>query len=169
MLNEKDIHEICSKICAKAGYDFTIPVFINKRLTRTLGRVFWERTIFSGVVSIKMEISYNFLKCATLESIIDVLKHECCHYLVVEETHEAHGHDKVFKEMCARIGCTNNKTYYDAFELKTPEERMYKYFVVCKDCGEVIYKYHRAGKVIKNLDMYICPSCGGDLKIVQNY
>jgi hypothetical protein len=60
MLTEKDLTNMCKEICAGVGYDFTIPVKINKRLTRTLGRVSWVRT--NGKVrSTLMEFSYQSL------------------------------------------------------------------------------------------------------------
>ena len=53
MLNEQDITKICKEICEKAGYNFTIPVKINKRLTRTLGRVTYFKLyhkLFNGIL-----------------------------------------------------------------------------------------------------------------------
>ena len=167
MLNEKDITTICQKICAKAGYDFTIPVKINKRLTRTLGRVTCVRT--DGIVkSTLMEFSYQLIATATIDSIQEVIAHECAHYLVVAETHENHGHDAIFKEMCARINCTNDGTIYHSLSREVPETDVYKYFVICDDCGKIVGKYYRAGKVVQHPDNYSC-KCGGNIHVVKNF
>ena len=167
MLTEKDLTKMCKDICAGAGYDFTIPVKINKRLTRTLGRVSWIRTN-GRVRSTLMEFSYQLLATATLDSIKDIVAHECAHYLVNEETHESHGHDAVFKEMCARIGCVNDGTICHSLQRSVPETQVYKYFVICKDCGKIVGKYHRAGKLVQNPECYSC-KCGGDLEVVKNF
>jgi len=168
MLNEKDITKICEDICEKVGYTFNIPVKINKRLTRTLGRVKWIKS--RGVVNpYLMEISYQLLSTSTQESIMDVILHECAHYLVIVETHEPHGHDFYFKEMCKRIGCTNDGTHIKNLATIVPENEIYKYFVVCKDCGAVVGRYHRAGKIIKNIEDFYCKKCNGDLEVIQNY
>ena len=166
MLNEKDLTKMCEEICNRVGYEFTIPVKINKRLTRTLGRVSWIKN--NGIVkSTLMEISYQLLNTATLDSITAVVEHECAHYLVTMETHENHGHDKVFKAMCARIGCTNDGTCYHSLDREVPETQIYKYFVKCENCGSV-GKFHRAGKIVQHPELYKC-KCGGSLHVIQNF
>ena len=167
MLTEKDLTNMCKEICRIAGYDFTIPVKINKRLTRTLGRVSWIR-VNGKVTSTSMEISYQLLATATFDSIKAVVAHECAHYLVNEETHESHGHDAVFKAMCARIGCTNDGKVCHSLDREVPETQIYKYFVICKDCGKTVGKYHRAGKIVQHPDFYSC-KCGGALTVVKNF
>ena len=167
MLTEKDLTKICQEICAGAGYEFTIPVKINKRLTRTLGRVISIRRN-NEIYSTSMEFSYQLLTTATYESIIAVVKHECAHYLVNEETREHHGHDSVFKAMCARIGCTNDTTVCTTIERTIEDTEIYKYFIKCKKCGKIIGKYHRAGKIVQNPNAYT-HKCGGDLEVIKNF
>lgn len=167
MLTEKDLTLMCKKICNRVGYDFTIPVKINKRLTRTLGRVTFIKSN-NKIKSTLMEFSYQMLATSTYESIVAIVEHECAHYLVNEETQEDHGHDAVFKEMCARIGCTNDGTVCHSLSREVPETEIYKYFVICKKCGAVAGKYYRAGKIVKNPNLYK-HSCGGDVYVVQNF
>ena len=167
MMTEKDLTARCTEICKSAGYDFTIPVKINKRLTRTLGRVTCVKT--DGIVkSTLMEFSYLLISTATIDSIQEVIAHECAHYLVIAETHENHGHDAIFKAMCARIGCTNDGTVCHSLDREVPETQIYKYFVVCKDCGKTVGKYHRAGKIVQHPDFYNC-KCGGALTVIKNF
>lgn len=164
MMTEKDLTARCVEICKSAGYDFTIPVKINKRLTRTLGRVlFFSCGGYTTPES--MEFSYKLLEVGDPATIDNVIKHECAHYLVIVETHENHGHDKVFKEMCARINCTFDatKTKVAAYSPDT-----YKYIVTCSSCGEIVGRYHRAGKVVQHPNYYTC-KCGGRLTVTQNW
>lgn len=168
MLNEQDITKICKEICEKAGYNFTIPVKINKRLTRTLGRVTYFKRFDGYTTSSLMEFSYQLLTTATEESIREVIAHECAHYLVIEETHENHGHDAIFKAMCARINCTNDGTCYNELKHTAPEEEIYKYFIVCESCKKIIGKYHRAGKVVQHPEQYLC-KCGGRIHAIKNF
>jgi len=167
MLTEKDLTKLCKEICSRVNYDFYIPVKINKRLTRTLGRVSWMR-VGRQVKSTLMEISYQLLTTSTFDSIKAVVEHECAHYLVNEITHEHHGHDMIFKAMCAKIGCTNDGTIYHTLDRSVPETQIYKYFVICKECGSTVGKYHRAGKVVQNPESYRC-NCGGTLFVEQNF
>ena len=115
-----------------------------------------------------MEISYQLLATATLESIKEVIAHECAHYLVNEETHENHGHDAIFKAMCNRIGCTNDGTVCHSLDREVPETQIYKYFVTCEDCGSIVGKYHRAGKIVQHPEYYTC-KCGGHLTVTKNF
>lgn len=168
MLTEKDLTQMCESICATAGYDFTIPVKINKRLKTTLGRVTWIKSNNGQVNSTLMEISYQLLTTATYDSIYAVVAHECAHYLVTKETHENHGHDAIFKAMCARIGCANDGTVYRGLNRTAPESEIYKYFVKCEKCNNIIGKYHRAGKVVQYPELYKC-KCGGSLHVIKNF
>ena len=69
MMTEKDIKNRCSEICKAVGYNFYIPVKINKRLTKTLGRVIH---ICCGdiITPQSMEISYKLLETGD-EKMID--------------------------------------------------------------------------------------------------
>lgn len=164
MMTEKDLTARCIEICISVGYDFTIPVKINKRLTRTLGRVLFY-SCGGYVTPESMEFSYKLLETGDSATIDDVIKHECAHYLVIRETHEDHGHDKVFKEMCARINCAFDTTTIEVAAY-TPDT--YKYIVTCTNCGKIVGRYHRAGKVVKFPSHYHC-KCGGHLTVTQNW
>ena len=43
MFTEQDLTKMCKEICAGVGYDFTIPVKINKRLKTTLNTLSYLR------------------------------------------------------------------------------------------------------------------------------
>lgn len=145
-----------------------VPVTINARLTRTLGRV---RYISYGddVHTVKsIEFSRALLESGTDNDIVNVINHEYVHYYLIETTHVNHGHDPVFKRKCAEIGCTHDKTH-NSLEANYTEKTQYKYEVWCDECG-LVATYSRMGKVLKNLDNCCCGKCGGKkLKAIQNW
>ena len=157
------------KTFAKAGYVFDqydIQVKINPRLTSTLGRC-KSQYVNGKCKPYMLEFSKQMLETASEKTILDVIDHECAHALVTLETGENQGHNKIFKAMCAKIGTTSDGTKTKV-ELEVPEEQLYKYFVICKDCGKIVGKYHKAGKVVKETNHYRC-NCGGSLNVVQNF
>lgn len=170
MFTIEEITKECEKICAAAGYSFDIPVVINGRLRTTLGRVMATRDVYGYVKPVQMEFSRSFLKSGHPEAIHQVIQHECAHYLVDVETHENHGHDAVFKAMCARIGCKNDKAALEDVWSNTNEEEQFKYLVYCDACNTKIQGYNRAGKVVRNIGDYVCPYCHKSaLRVHQNW
>ena len=167
MLNEYDLTLMCKEICSQAGYDFNIPIKINKRLTRTLGRVIYTQTTEGKLYNSSMEFSYVMLTTSSLDSIKAVVEHECAHFLVTEETHERHGHDAIFKNMCKKINCLNDTAEFNDIKKTAPDSEIYKYIVVCDKCGTTIGKYFRAGKVVQHPEYYRC-KCGGSIRIIYN-
>jgi predicted SprT family Zn-dependent metalloprotease len=162
----KDVENECHKISAKMGDKFDIPVRVNGRLTRTLGRVTIRR--INGVWYPEvMEISKQLLETATDESIKSVIEHEWCHYFTAKETGEDHGHDKVFKAMCARIGCDNDGT---RTKVERTVEVHSKYEVYCGTCKDIIANYSRMSKNLQRLDERTCNRCKtSNLKLIQNW
>jgi len=171
MLSLAEVKKHVVAAFAEAGYnfyDYNIEVSINSRLTTTLGRCSYRKV--NGIPKpYLIEISRQLLETSTDKSVIDVIYHEAAHALTAIETQEVHHHDKVFKAMCARIGTTNDGCKAKDLEHTVDESKIYKYFVICEHCGQVVGKYQRAGKVIKNLSFYHCLDCKGNLKVVQNF
>ena len=164
----QEVKTICVNTFAIVGLEFKdIIVLANGRLTRTLGRCCYERKC-GKVVPVRLEFSRQLLETATAQSITDVILHECAHAIAAIETGESQGHNKYFKNVCARIGTDNDGTKTKV-ESTISDTQLYKYFIVCKGCGEVLGKYHRAGKVIKNIDDYSCPHCNHKLSVLQNF
>ena len=88
-------------ICAKAGISCNVPITINSRLTRTLGRVVINNSI--GFIDtwkpIKVEFSKQFIETSSDASIEDVIKHEAAHFIATSRTGEDHGHNSYFKKI----------------------------------------------------------------------
>lgn len=160
------IEEYCKELGRKIGLEFDCPVKINGRLTKTLGRVVSESYPF-GLKPVSLEISKKLVNYATDEDIRTVIEHEFCHWAVCVETQESHDHDKVFKAMCRRVGCTGDTPNINIKYLVN-EDSLYKYVVKCKECGSTLY-FSRAGAVVKNLEEYECGKCGGEFKLIKNW
>lgn len=170
MMSLSKIKEYCGKAFYKAGYnldDYDIEIALNGRLTRTLGRCF--TVVEFGIARpTKIEFSRQLVETSVDDSIIAVIKHECCHALVALETGERHGHDAVFKAMCARIGCTNDGITTHV-ERTVANSEVYKYSVFCDNCGFVA-GYNRMCKTLRELEYCTCKKCGGNkLYYVTNH
>lgn len=150
-----EITKECEKCCNKFNLTFNIPVLLNGRLKTTLGRVVFMKSEYECYPS-KIEFSKSFLENANKTEIIQTIRHECAHLIAFLLSNELHGHDSYFREICSKIDCYESSaaTTIEAYE----SPQFYKYPVFCKKCG-FITGYHRAGKVVKNIDDCLCPTC----------
>lgn len=167
------ITDLCIKYCNKCNVDFNSPVVINSRLTRTLGRCYYQR-VNAEWLPIRIEISRNLLKKATDESIEAVIAHECAHYVVCAITKEYHGHDATFRFYCKQLGTTNDKAVYHNIKYKNPKEMTFtsanfKYTLLCSECGKEVGNRSRACKVTRNPEMFITDCCNAKIKVIQNW
>ena len=157
-LNE--IIELCEQLSAEKNVKFNIHIQINNRLKTTLGRI---KCTENGVPYL-MEISGNMIKTCSRKTVEETVKHEWAHWYSYILTGECHGHDKVFRNICADIKCEHNASRNNVEYLQEKEE-IYKYIVKCKGCGQEFY-YHRQGNVVKNPENYRC-KCGGMLVLIK--
>ena len=155
-----------NKLCAADGIPaISIPVEPNGRLTVTLGRVHFNRY---NCMPTCIEFSRKLLNEGTDNDIINVIKHEYVHYFLLIETGEDHGHDRMFKEKCAKIGCTHNKTKNKLEATSAPSS--YKYEVWCDNCHKIIGRYSRRCKTINEIEYCSCGRCKrSNLRVVQNW
>lgn len=168
MYDLEKIKEECNKVCNELGVKMDVPITLNKRLTLTLGRVI--NGYVDGVYNpTAVEFSSEMLSSSTDSTIHSVIQHEMVHYYITKTTHERHGHDLLFKEVCARIGCKNDG-YATHVDRTVSADAIYKYIVFCPTCHKPVAYYRKAGKVIKNIKSCTCRVCGGDdLYVVQNW
>ena len=98
----------------------------------------------------KISFSRHFLKNADQLDINDTILHEIAHALVGPK----HGHDRVWKNMAKKIGCSAKRCH-------TLEFSEYKWIRFCTNyCWE--QKVHR-----RKLNL-ICKKCGSPVKYQQN-
>ena len=160
------VREICYTIAREYGFNLYCPVLENGRLKTTLGRVCYDE---EGGLD-KIEFSKTFLISATDENVISVVLHELAHAFVYLETGERHGHDKVFKAMCQRLGTSNDKTKTKVdYKNGISKKEIHKYSIFCKSCRKLIGYRNRACNVTKNPEAFSANCCLGDIFVVKNY
>ena len=162
------ITNLCTEYCRKCGVEFKGEVVINGRLKKSLGRCIYTIDGNSVCTPIRIEIAAGLLKVATDESIMDVIGHECAHYVTAAITKEKHGHDAVFKFYCSKIGTKADKTTV-AVDRIIPPEKSFKYTFYCKKCGKFLGGRHRMCKEVQNLDDYYSTCCNSDVTLQQNW
>ena len=156
-----------NELAAADGIVIDVPVSANGRLRTTLGRV---RSYRSTCLPISIEFSQKLLNEGTDNDIINVIKHEYVHFFLLVTTGENHGHDYMFKNKCAEIGCEHNKTRNELESEDMAPAAQFKYEVYCPDCNKTIGTYSRMCKTLRNLDYCSCGRCGGKaLKMIQNW
>lgn len=150
-----------NEVCEKAGCPVTIPIKLNGRLTRTLGRVSIRKDAGEDDwYPYLVEFSNQMLETSSDKTIKDVIMHEAAHYIVAVRTKEDHNHDAVFKAVCAEIGTTND-TATTKVDYTVAQEEVYKYSVYCPTCKETIGGFNRMCKTLKMIDQCTCKRCGG--------
>lgn len=169
MFTEKEVKSIFIDVCREAGVEVKVPVHVNSRLTKTLGRVCFHGDILQYSAT-KVEFSKRFIENATRESVISVIQHEAAHYIAFCRTNESHGHDDYFKSICREIGCSNDGVS-TTVEYNDKEVPHYKYELYCPHCEEKLPGgYDRMCKTLREVDLCICPSCKRhSLKVIQNW
>lgn len=170
--NVGKITEELKALSERMGDEFDIPVSVNGRLTRSLGRTFHTYDSKGFAAPLKMDFSKSFLDSATSKNIIEVIKHEWAHYYLVKTTGKSHGHDYLFKVLCAKIGAPGETKikveYINAENHNKPKQ--YKYELFCTDCGKMVGGYSTsAAKAVKNPEQYTSGCCHAKLRLVQNW
>lgn len=152
--------------CESQGMDLKIPVTINGRLTRTLGRVKFTRSRITGKCELLgVEFSRQLLETSSDKSVRDVILHEAAHAIATYKD-GSHGHDAYFKSICAALGTDNDGV---ATEVERTVDVRDKYEVFCSHCGK-IGGFSRMCKTIREIDNCHCKKCGSiKLNVVQNW
>ena len=159
----KDIKNRLNELSASRNDTFSIPVSINGRLTRTLGRVKYASR--NGTTyPIIMEFSRNMLETVVERDIESVIAHEWAHYYITKMTGKNHGHDADFKALCAEIGCCGTTS----IKVERTVERKSKYILYCKECGQLVAEYSRKCKTVDTYELYTSKCCNAGLRLENN-
>ena len=157
----EQVQKICHKVAAAHGYELNCPITANSRFRTTLGRVQYD---VQGLISI--EFSTIHLSNDSDAAVVDTILHELAHAFVYLEYGLGHGHDEIFRHMCARLGTDNDGRFSNhSKELKID----YKYSIFCAKCGKLIATRHRACKLTTHSEFYRSKCCGSVLKVQQNF
>ena len=142
------------------GLELNVPVKENGRLRVALGRAVFTVNRLTGVLTPKhIELSTNLLTNYPDEIIIDVLKHELCHWaLAVQGKPNNDGHP-VFENELKRIGAHSTHTIKPTGDLYTVE---------CSKCGDIVAKNHSKRKLNKYVEgtgrrVYSTNCCGAKI------
>lgn len=146
-----------TEVCEKADCKLLVPVLINGRLSRTLARVMYQR-VGGTCRATAFEFSKMYLENSDDAAIHQTLLHECAHYISWYRTRECHGHDAYFRQICAEIGCIDDRAISKTEGLKSAEQA-YKYAVYCSNCG-YLGGYSRMTKTLKYIGLCRCKKCG---------
>ena len=148
------------EILRKAGCTRTFPIYISKKMTRTLGYV--KSDIF-GIR--EMKISNLLLEYGTQEHILTTIKHECAHaILIIREPWARHQHDESFGRVCDELGCTDKSgvNHYNELD-KAITKNAERYKVYCKHCGTLVMtrqNYSAKVDALLHSDRYRHTACG---------
>ena len=165
-MNLEEVKAELNRLSAIVNDEFDIEFAINGRLTRTLGRVIMVGSKARGYQPTKLELSKQLLETATVESIKEVIAHEFAHYYITKTTRENHGHDAQFKALCQRLGGGDGKT---STKVNRTVEVQSKYDTFCTSCGKPTGSFSRAGKKVKNPELYRSCCCKAPIRVVQNF
>lgn len=133
-----------------------VPIKLNGRLERCLGRSFYDE---------KIEINEQYFLYETNEqSIKNTIMHELCHQLIYEEDYHGKRWWDVVKYVNTHLGY-DMKEVADSnlldWKLNSP-----KYVTcICDKCGKQIRPFKLVNK--NNLPNYSHKNCGGKLKIKE--
>lgn len=167
-----ELTSILKKISNEHDDDFDIDVTISNRFTTTLGQVKITRDSDNFCIPVEMRFSQKMLDTATKDAILSVVRHEWAHYYLTKTTNVDHGHDIVFKSLCAKLGC-NGMTHVNLDKISADEPTGVptgaKYSIYCAQCGQLITERTRRCKTVTNPEAYHSVCCHAALKVVQNY
>ena len=96
---------------------------------------------------------------------LDTARHEYAHAaLYLMYPGQRHGHDKLWKDLCRRIGCAPKSRTMLTEEAKAQREQKAKYLIRCESCGRESL-YFRRGKAVELMmrgrgKLLRCNGCG---------
>lgn len=144
----EDIRREYDRLDALCGIDTSqIELHISSRMVKRLGH--FRYPINGGSAPLRITISQAIL--GDEAQFYDTIRHEYAHAAVyLLHPNEQHGHDKVWQDMCRRVGCNPKSTTEMTQEQIDLRTRRARYKIVCQGCGQETY-YLREGKIVSLL------------------
>ena len=139
-----------------------IELKISKRAVKQLGSFRCLRR--GGKDGLCITLSYLILEDD--EQFWDTVRHEYAHAAVyLLHPGESHGHDKVWKDMCRRIGCSPERLAPEKGQAAESRRAEAKYLLRCAGCGRAS-RFRRGGTAGALLRRgrgraLRCTGCGG--------
>ena len=139
-----------------------IELRISSRAVRQLGSF---RSPARGTGPLRITLSALILDDD--EQFWDTVRHEYAHAAVyLLHPGEKHGHDRVWQEMCRRVGCNPKRLAPEKGQAAELRRAQAKYIIRCKLCGSES-RYLRRGKAVELMlrgrgRSLRCRCCGGN-------
>lgn len=147
-MNDKDLQILVEEISLKLFHKpFRHEATFNSRLRTTGGRYLLRTS--------NIEVNYKYFEQYGRQEIVEIIKHELCHYhLHIEGKGYKHG-DQDFKRLMKEVDAPR---FCQALK-KESDGKKKEHIYVCMQCEQ---KYVRKRKV--NTVKYVCGKCKGKLK-----
>lgn len=165
----KEIEALVREVCAEQGFTLDIPVKMNGRLSRTLGRVKYSVNSL-GVHATVMEFNTKYFSNPNVKPVNkrQTILHETAHYLAYKADGQAHAHDEEFRYWCLIIGCVATGEYItdENGEIVENVKIEYKYDCRCSACNTHLRYYKRRPSRIDNK---VSGCCHKPIELIQLY
>lgn len=150
-MEQKDLQQLVENISLKYfKKEFKHQAIFNKRLKTTGGRYL--------LTSHHIELNWTYYHHFGKEELIQVIKHELCHYHLHLEGKGYKHRDLDFKQLMKEVGAPRFCKSMSTKEQKNVVFRKYK----CSNCEYIYYRKRRV-----NIMKYRCGKCKG--KILEIY
>lgn len=151
-MDQQQLQNLCEKVSIELfGMLFRHEARFNDRLRTTGGRYLLK--------SHDLEINPKYLTEQGFEAVVDIIKHELCHYhLHISGKGYKHG-DQDFKELMNRVGAPR---FCKPLTTVIRRRQIVKYIYQCQSCKQ---KYNRKRRM--DISRYVCGKCRGKLILIQ--
>ena len=145
-MDNSDLQKLVEQISLQYfSLPFNHKAAFNQRLKTTAGRYL--------IRTHHLEFNLKYYKFYGIEELINVIKHELCHYhLHIQGKGYLH-RDKNFKECLEKV-----KGSRYAKQIHEKKDNPYRYILECSDCKQQYYRKRRMDFI-----NYRCGKCGGKL------
>ncbi|MBO9131374.1 SprT family protein [Bacillus sp. 165] len=152
-MKEGELQELVEKVSWKYFHKpFLHKAVFNKRLRTTGGRYLLNTH--------NIELNYSYYKEFGADELIQVIKHELCHYHLHIEGKGYQHRDRDFRKLLQQIDAPR---FCKALPNTASTVKQVKCIYQCLGCG---IKFPRKRRV--NTERYACGRCGGKIEEVKN-
>lgn len=161
---KEDIKEELNIIANIFKYPCNLDIEISNRAKKRLGAFFFRKER-GNIVPIKFVFAEVLINGTYREEIVkEVIVHEYLHYLCDTKTNVSNGHNKLFKEMCRRVGINDRATLKQETEVITRKSSSKRYEIICSKCGAVLGCHKRIDAAERKVRYYKSACCKAKLR-----
>ena len=152
----------------------TVRLEITGRCAKRIGAYKFTRK-GSYIYNERILIS-DFILAASSAEFYDAIRHEYAHAVATRQEKKNVGHGETWKTWAEKVGAKPEQYANEICEAQQARiearEKMQKEYQVICDCCKNIWKYHRKGKIIKQVEsgkyLLTCPYCKGEKFSLMN-